>query len=37
MHELILGFTVFNTILILYMFRVTKNHYFYDGYPKKDD
>jgi|GEM_PF-923491 hypothetical protein len=36
MQEFILGFTVFNTILIIYMYRVIKNHYFYDGYPKND-
>ena len=36
MLETILGLTVFNTILILYMYRVIKNHHFYDGYPKDD-
>ena len=36
MLETILGLTVLNTILILYMHRVIKNHHFYDGYPKDD-
>tara|TARA_A100001234_G_scaffold62960_1_gene54565 strand:- start:261 stop:488 length:228 start_codon:yes stop_codon:yes gene_type:complete len=36
MLETILGLTVLNTILILYMYRVIKNHHFYDGYPKDD-
>jgi hypothetical protein len=36
MLETILGLTVLNTILILYMYRVIKNHHFYDGYPNDD-
>ena len=36
MLETILGLTVLNTILILYMYRVIKDHHFYDGYPKDD-
>ena len=36
MLEMILGLTVLNTILILYMYSVIKNHHFYDGYPKDD-
>ncbi len=36
MLETILGLTVLNTILILYMYRVIKDHHFYDGYPKND-
>ena len=36
MLETILALTVLNTILILYMHRVIKNHHFYDGYPKDD-
>ena len=36
MLETILGLTVLNTILILYMHRVIKNHHFYDGYPNDD-
>ena len=36
MLETILGLTVLNTILILYMHRVIRNHHFYDGYPKDD-
>jgi len=36
MQEFILGFTVLNTILIIYMYRVIRNHYFYDGHPKND-
>jgi len=36
MLETILGLTVLNTILILYMHRVIRKHHFYDGYPKDD-
>jgi len=34
MIEAILGLTVVNTLLIIYMYQVIKNHHFYDGYPK---
>ena len=36
MTETILGLTVLNTVLILYMYRVIKNHHFYYGRPEED-
>jgi len=36
MIEVILGLTVLNTVLILYMYRVIKNHHFYYGRPEED-
>ena len=36
MIETILGLTVLNTVLILYMYRVIKNHHFYYGRPEQD-
>ena len=36
MTETILGLTVLNTVLILYMYRVIKNHHFYYGHPEED-
>ena len=34
--DVILGLTVLNTVLILYMYRVIKNHHFYYGRPEQD-
>ena len=34
--DAILGLTVLNTVLILYMYRVIKNHHFYNGRPEED-
>ena len=36
MTETILGLTVLNTVLILYMYRVIKNHHYYYGHPEED-
>jgi len=36
MIKITLGLTVLNTVLILYMYRVIKNHYFYYGRPEED-
>ena len=36
MIKIILGLTVLNTVLILYMYRVIKNHHFYNGYLEED-
>jgi len=34
--DAILGLSVLNTVLILYMYRVIKNHHFYNGRPEED-
>jgi len=36
MIEAILLLTSLNTLLIIYMYRVIKNHHFYDGRPNED-
>jgi len=36
MIEIALGLTILNTVLILYMYRVIKGHYFYYGYRDDD-
>ena len=32
--DVILGLTILNTVLILYMYRVIKDHHFYYGRPE---
>ena len=36
MIKIILGLPVLNTVLILYTYRVIKNHHFYYGRPEED-